>query len=64
MRLRDVKSGFAICEYANWNKYSKNAFAIRFINDKEDAIYNANSMSRCDGITYCVYDSANGRIVH
>lgn len=63
MKLKDVFEGYAIILAKNLRKFGTNCFVERFINDEDDAIYNAQSLTRCDGILYYAYDCKARKII-
>lgn len=64
MRIKEIKTGYIIVEKKNYEKYKANSFVVRLIDDLEEAKYNANSLSRCDGISYAVYDCKQKKLVY
>lgn len=64
MRLKELKSGFAIIEYNAYHKYFQNTFVFRLLNDLDEAKYNADSLYRCDHVNYAVYDCKNKKLIY
>lgn len=64
MRIREVSKGFAIVEYKAYHKYFKNTFVFRLIDDIDDAKYQCDSLCRCDGINYAIYDCQKQKLVY
>lgn len=62
--LQNLKSGYAIVAFSDWNRKFTKAKAFRYAYDLQDAIYNAQSLTRCDGCLYCVYDAKNQKILY
>ena len=63
-KIRNYDEGYAIVIYNSFKKYDRNTFVYRYLKDLDDAKYEANSLSKCDGITYAVYDCKNLKIVY
>lgn len=63
-RIGTLKKGYAIVLYRKYNRYIGNTQAIRLMDDLEEAKYNAQSMSRCDGEMYSVYDCEFQKLVY
>ena len=64
VRLKDLKSGYAIVLYRQYNRYFGNTFVYRIVDDVEEAKYNASSLSRCDNTNYSVYDCKAQRLIY
>ena len=64
MTLKNLKEGFAIILCSQYKKYFQNTFAIRVIDNEEEAKYNASSMTNCDKVRYMVFDCKNRKILY
>lgn len=62
-RIKDIKSGYCIIEYKQYEKYKGYTYVWRCYNDLDEANYNARSMTRADGVTYAVYSIKDKDVV-
>lgn len=64
MKLKNLKEGYAIVLYQNYNRYFDNTVIERIEYDELSAKYDAEALSRADNINYCVYDCKYKRLIY
>ena len=55
--------GYVLVSYKDYAKRKNNSRILRFFSDEDEALYNASSMSRSDGVNYAIYSFANSKII-
>lgn len=54
MKVNDYNTGYAVVQLRYWNEYKEDAYVERWFNDIDEAVRNANSLTRNDGIFFIV----------